>query len=57
MSITGNPLRYSAFPDTPDLTAPFLGEHNEAVLADVLGLSAERIDSLRSNGVLHAERR
>lgn len=57
MAITGNPLRYSDFPDTLGLTAPFLGEHNESVLEGELGMSAADVAQLQASGVLHAERR
>ena len=31
--------------------APGLGQHNEAVMRDVLGLSAERIAALKADGI------
>lgn len=37
--------------------APMLGEHNDAVLSDVLGYSAERIAALQAQGVLKSEKR
>lgn len=36
--------------------APMLGEHNEAVLRDLLGYGDERIASLRDSGVLQSKR-
>jgi CoA:oxalate CoA-transferase len=35
----------------PTARAPLLGEHNEEVLRDLLGLGREEIDALRHNGV------
>lgn len=37
--------------------APTLGEHNESVLRDLLGLSEPEIDAIRAAGVLRGERR
>lgn len=52
----GMPLRFSDFPGNLDLTAPFLGEHNEEVLRDALELDRDRILELAAAGVLHAAR-
>jgi len=35
--------------------APMLGEHNEEILREVLGYSNERIEALRTNGLLRSE--
>jgi crotonobetainyl-CoA:carnitine CoA-transferase CaiB-like acyl-CoA transferase len=51
--IPGFPLRFSAYPRHPDLGAPTLGEHNNAVLEEFLGYSPERIAALEAEGVLH----
>lgn len=51
----GMPLRFSGFANDLDLQAPYLGEHNTAVLGGLLGLSAERIAGLTAAGVLVAE--
>jgi len=51
----GMPLRFSGFANDLDLQAPYLGEHNGAVLGGLLGLSAERIAGLTAEGVLVAE--
>ncbi len=53
--IPGMPLRFSQFPDTLTLEAPYLGEHNETVLRERLGMSDEDIGQLRENKVLRAE--
>ncbi len=49
--IPGMPLRFSNHPELPELDAPFLGEHNAAILGS-LNYSAERIAALESAGVL-----
>ncbi len=51
----GMPLRFSAFANDLDLQAPYLGEHNGAVLGGLLGLSEQRIAALTADGVLVAE--
>lgn len=51
----GNPLRFSDFPDSLDLDAPFLGEHNREVLGDYLGYSDSDITTLEREGVLQRE--
>ncbi|MEQ1889416.1 MAG: CoA transferase [Alphaproteobacteria bacterium] len=51
----GMPLRFSAFPGHLDLVAPFLGEHNSAVLSEYLGYSKERIAALHARGILASE--
>jgi CoA:oxalate CoA-transferase len=50
--IPGFPLRFSEQPELPELTAPLLGEHNQRVLDEVLGYSADKIAALAMNGVL-----
>uniref|UniRef100_Q46VD0 L-carnitine dehydratase/bile acid-inducible protein F n=2 Tax=Cupriavidus TaxID=106589 RepID=Q46VD0_CUPPJ len=47
-----SPLRLSTTPVQYDAPPPRLGEHTERVLAEVLGLSAERIAALREQGVV-----
>jgi crotonobetainyl-CoA:carnitine CoA-transferase CaiB-like acyl-CoA transferase len=46
--IPGMPLRFSAFAEPLDLDAPFLGEHNAAVLQRHLGYDAARIAALEA---------
>lgn len=48
----GTPLDFSAVPREPVRRAPQLGEHTEAVLSDLLGLSEAEIGRLRSDGVI-----
>lgn len=50
----GMPLRFSGFEPNQPLDAAYLGEHNEAVLAEVLGYDAARIEALRAAGVLYS---
>ena len=52
VEIPGVPLKFSQFPELLDLQAPFLGEHNDLILGDVLGYNEEKIQSLQENGVL-----
>ena len=48
----GNPIRLSDTPVTYRRPAPLLGEHNQEVLSEWLGYSAERCESLARDGVL-----
>lgn len=52
--LPGMPLRFSGFPNNIPLQAAHLGEHNAAVLSDVLGYSDERIKQLQAQGILQA---
>jgi crotonobetainyl-CoA:carnitine CoA-transferase CaiB-like acyl-CoA transferase len=49
------PFRFSEAAMAIPGRAPMLGEHNEAVLAQLAGYSQDRIDALREAGVLHQE--
>jgi len=51
--VPGFPLRFSGYGRHPTMEAPTLGEHNEPVLREYLGYSAERIAALEREGVLH----
>jgi 2-methylfumaryl-CoA isomerase len=48
----GTPLDFSAVPRTPVRRAPLLGEHTEAVLAGLLGLSDGEIARLVDAGTV-----
>ena len=48
----GNPLRMSKSRADIHRPAPSLGEHNDYVLRDLLGLSEEEIDSLLEQNVI-----
>jgi crotonobetainyl-CoA:carnitine CoA-transferase CaiB-like acyl-CoA transferase len=50
--VPGFPLRFSAYPESLDLEAPFLGEHNAQILSKYLGFSADRIKLLEREHVL-----
>jgi crotonobetainyl-CoA:carnitine CoA-transferase CaiB-like acyl-CoA transferase len=49
--VPGFPLRFSAFPETLELEAPFLGEHNRMILSS-LGYPDEQIERLERERVL-----
>lgn len=49
------PWRMSASPYKPGPPAPLLGEHNDRVYLDLLGLSRSDYDALRSAGVISTE--
>ncbi len=50
--VPGFPLRFSGYQRHREMEAPTLGEHNEVVLRECLGYSAERIADLQREGVL-----
>lgn len=51
-AVPGAPAKFSAWEPPADLTAALLGEHNEAVLAGVLGMGDDEIAGLYEAGVL-----
>lgn len=53
--VPGMPLRFSECMNSEDLEAPFLGEHNDSILRERLGMSDAEINSLREQDVLIAE--
>ncbi|MGE0730763.1 MAG: CaiB/BaiF CoA transferase family protein [Acidimicrobiia bacterium] len=53
LPIPGFPFKFGAQPELPDIRAALLGEHNEAILAERLGLGADRVAALEASGVLH----
>ena len=57
VTIPGFPLKFSAYPDRPDIQAPLLGEHGAQVLKEVLDYSDARIAKLRETGILFSENR
>ncbi len=50
--LIGNPIKMSAAPVTVRRTAPSVGEHNQQVYGQLLGLSAEDILRLQSEGAI-----
>jgi crotonobetainyl-CoA:carnitine CoA-transferase CaiB-like acyl-CoA transferase len=52
MKVLGNPLRLSGTPTTAGGAAPVLGEHTAEVLREWLRLTGDRIDALRTAGVI-----
>jgi CoA:oxalate CoA-transferase len=57
VTIPGFPLKFSAYPDLPDIQAPLLGEHGAQVLKEVLGYSDDRIAKLKESAILFSESR
>jgi CoA:oxalate CoA-transferase len=55
VTIPGFPLKFSAFPNELEITAPLLGEHGAEILRDRLGMSDADVARLRSEGVLYSE--
>ena len=52
----GTPLDFSAVPRLPVRRAPQLGEHTEAVLAELLGMTTTEIGRLERDGVVRCGR-
>ena len=52
LKLVAPPLRLSETPPTVRTPPPLLGEHTDAVLAEELGYSQERIDALREAGAI-----
>jgi crotonobetainyl-CoA:carnitine CoA-transferase CaiB-like acyl-CoA transferase len=50
--VPGNPIKMSQAPPAPDRRGPWLGEHTDQVLSDLLGLDHQRIDELRAAGIV-----
>jgi crotonobetainyl-CoA:carnitine CoA-transferase CaiB-like acyl-CoA transferase len=56
-AIPGFPIKFSDAPPEADLQAPALGQHNDDVLAELLGYDDATIAALRDDGVLFAKDR
>lgn len=52
LPVAGSPVSFGAFERSPPAPAPLLGQHSEAILADVLGLGAGQIGALMDRGVV-----
>ena len=50
--VPGSPVTSTAFDRLPPQPAPQLGQHSEAILADILGLSAGQIGALMDKGIV-----
>jgi CoA:oxalate CoA-transferase len=50
--VAGNPIKLSGDLDAPVRRPPLLGEHTEAVLGELLGLSGPELEGLRDEGVV-----
>lgn len=50
--LVANPIRFSATPVNYSLAPPLIGEHTEAVLNEVLGMSTEAVAQLRDAGAI-----
>ncbi len=50
--VDGQPVHFSQTDWHLERGGPCLGEHNEAVFARLLGMSAEEVDGLRAEGVI-----
>ena len=48
----GFPVKFSRTPAEITRPAPLLGQHNDEVLGELLGYGKEKIDDLRSAGVI-----
>jgi 2-methylfumaryl-CoA isomerase len=50
--VPGSPVTSTAFDRVPPQPAPVLGQHSEAILADILGLSTAQIGTLMDKGIV-----
>jgi len=53
MLVPGFPLRFSDAPDLPELFAAEVGEHNESVLEDLLGMDSQSVAALEEDEILY----
>lgn len=52
VTVIGSPVRFAEEPPTIDSPSPTLGQHNELIYGQLLGLSAQEIASLQEQGVI-----
>jgi len=52
VSLPGFPIKFSETKGDITMPAPLLGQHNEEVYSELLGLSKERLEELRRDGVV-----
>ena len=50
--VTGSPVAFGGVPPVPPRRAPALGEHTDAVLGEVLGVTEHELAQLRAQGVI-----
>jgi formyl-CoA transferase len=50
--IPGLPVKFADVAEGPETRVPWLGEHTDEVLATELGLGADELRALRSDGVI-----
>ena len=53
--VPNSPFKFSDTPARVQGRAPLLGEHNREVLAKILGYDQERIENLKTDGVIYEE--
>ena len=51
--VTGTPVKLSDTPGRPGLPAPLLGEHTRETLGELLGLTADALNSLVARGIVY----
>jgi CoA:oxalate CoA-transferase len=52
LRLLGDPIKLSDVPCAPGSPPPLLGEHNDYVFGEIVGLSEEQIHEMKNNGVL-----
>jgi len=52
MKLVNTPVKYSYSKPSIRIPPPTLGQHTDEVLQDVLGMSAEEVEKLKSDGVV-----
>ncbi|MDH4146285.1 MAG: CoA transferase [Acidimicrobiia bacterium] len=54
VAVPGMPIKFGDHPEREPVRAPLLGEHNAAVLGELLGYDADEVARLHADGVLHS---
>ncbi|MDP6100465.1 MAG: CoA transferase [Dehalococcoidia bacterium] len=52
VKVIGNPIKMSAAPPFAPTPPPMVGQHNQEILGNLLGLSAQELDELKARGAL-----
>jgi crotonobetainyl-CoA:carnitine CoA-transferase CaiB-like acyl-CoA transferase len=50
--VPGNPVRFEGDEPSPDRRAPWLGEHTDEVLVDLLGMPVNKVNEMRAEGTI-----